>query len=56
MDVVIVINVIDVIIVINVINVINDFGVIDDFNCEAAGLKARRGGALAYCAVMGWAR
>lgn len=46
MDVVIVINVInviDVVIVIIVINVINDFGVIDDFDGEAAGLRARRG-------------
>lgn len=51
-----VIDVVIVIIVIIVINVINDFGVIDDFNCKVAGLRARRGGALAYCAVMGWAR
>ena len=30
-------------IVIIVINVIHDFGVIDDFDGEAAGLRARRG-------------
>ena len=29
--------------VISVINVINDFGVMDNFDGEAAGLRARRG-------------
>ena len=55
-DVTIVISVISVINVINDFNVTDDFGVIDDFDGEAAGRGARRGGALAYCAVMGWAR
>ena len=37
------VGVVDVTIVISVISVINDFGVIDDFDGEAAGLRARRG-------------